>query len=186
MKSDVIHISSDGTGIAEALKQAEAVAVYKSLPQKKSVHLLILAEEMTGMIKAITGELAADFWIETVEDVFQLHLKTNTAMNSEKREKLLAVSTSGKNETKGFMSKVKSAFESVIGSMERNYADAVGLGLVETSGVVFSEWTLTQYKKIAKGDDWDELERSVVANLADEVKVCINGSDVELIIEKKM
>lgn len=187
MKSDVIHIASDGTGVAEALKQTEAVAVYKSLDQKDSVHLMLLAEEMTGMVKALTGELTAEFWIETVDDCFELHLRTNTAMNAEKREKLLAVTTSGKNTAKGFMAKVKSAFEAAINSMEKGYADAVGLGLAETTASIdFSEWTLSQYKKNAQDEDWDELERSIVAKLADEVKVCINGSDVEMIIEKKM
>ncbi len=43
MKSDIIHISSDGTGIAEALKQTEAVAAYKSLSGRDSIHLLLLA-----------------------------------------------------------------------------------------------------------------------------------------------
>ena len=186
MKSDVIHISSNGTGIQEALKQTEAVAVFKSLDKTDSIHLLLLAEEMTGMIKALTGELAADFWIETEDDNFKLHLCTNTAMNSEKREKLLAVTTSGKNDTKGFMGKVRSAFEAAIGTLEKGYSDAVGLGVVETVGNVgFNEWTLTQYKHNAKDDEWDELERSIVAKLADEVKVYINGSSVEMTIEKK-
>lgn len=187
MKSDVIHIANDGTGIAEALKQTEAVAVFKSLSQKDSIHLMLLAEEMTSMVKALTGELTAQYWIETEGNVFQLHLCTNTAMNSDKREKLLAVSTSGKNSTKGFMAKVKSAFEAAIGSMEKGYADTVGLGLVESGGNIgFSEWTLTQYKQNAKDEDWDELERSIVAKLADEVKVSINGSNVEMIIEKRI
>lgn len=187
MKSDVIHIANDGTGIAEALKQTEAVAVFKALSKQDSIHLMLLAEEMTGMVKALTGELAADYWIETKDDNFELHLLTNTAMNSEKREKLLAVTTSGKNTAKGFMAKVKSAFEAAIGSMEKGYAEAVGLGLVETNpSIDFSEWTLTQYKKSVQGEDWDELERSIVAKLADEVKVCINGTNVEMIIEKKL
>ena len=37
MKSDVIHIESNGTGIEEALKQTEAVAVFKSLPEKEAM-----------------------------------------------------------------------------------------------------------------------------------------------------
>jgi hypothetical protein len=33
---------------------------------------------------------------------------------------------------------------------------------------------------------WDELERSVVNHLADDVKVYIQGRDVEMVIIKKM
>ena len=84
------------------------------------------------------------------------------------------------------MGKVRSAFEAAIGTLEKGYSDAVGLGVVETVGNVgFNEWTLTQYKHNAKDDEWDELERSIVAKLADEVKVYINGSSVEMTIEKK-
>ena len=187
MKSDVIHISSDGTGIAEALKQTESVAVFKSLSKKDSIHLMILAEEMTGMVKALTGALTADFWIETDDDKFELHLSTNTVMNYETREKLLAVATSGRNTTNGFMSKVRSVFESALAAMEKGYADTVGMGLVEPGAPAeFMPWTLTQYKANAKKDEWDELERSIVAKLADEVRVRINGGNVEMIIEKKI
>ncbi len=187
MKSDVIHIESNGTGIEEALKQTEAVAVFKSLPEKEAIHLRLLAEEMTGMIKALTGELTAEYWIETNGDCFELHLLTNTAMNADKRERLLAVSTSGKNSTKGFMGKVRSAFESAFSAMGKGYSDVVGAGLVDQTGhVAYLDWTLSQYRKNAVGEDWDELERSIVAKLADEVKVCIRGSNVEMIIEKKM
>ena len=34
-------------------------------------------------------------------------------------------------------------------------------------------------------EDWDELEKSVVANLADDVRIGIAGQDVEMVISKK-
>ena len=187
MKSDVIHISTGGTGISEALKQAEAVAAFKSLSKKDSIHLMLLAEELTGMFKALTGEMDADFWIETNADNYEIHLSADTAMNYEKRKKLLAASTSGKNATTGFMSKVRNAFEAAITAMENGYAETVGVGVLEAGGRAdYVYWTLTQYKQNAQSEDWDELERSVVAKLADEVKVCIKGANVEMTIEKKI
>ena len=33
---------------------------------------------------------------------------------------------------------------------------------------------------------WDELEKSIVANIADDVKVSVKGNNVELVIEKKL
>ena len=61
------------------------------------------------------------------------------------------------------------------------------MGIVESVGsVTFNEWTLSNYKAQMKEDEWDELERSIVASLADEVKVRINGSKVELVIEKTL
>ena len=34
-------------------------------------------------------------------------------------------------------------------------------------------------------EEWDELEKSIIANLADDVTVGINGNNVEMIITKK-
>ena len=94
MKSDIIHVDSDGSGLDQALKQVELVSEYKSLPKKNALHLRLLAEEMTGMLSSITSELEADFWIEDEtkdkKDTFSLHLVTETPMNTEKREKLFA------------------------------------------------------------------------------------------------
>ena len=54
-------------------------------------------------------------------------------------------------------------------------------------------WTLTQYRTAVVNEnenneysqEWDELERSIIANLADDVSVGIKGDKVEIIITKK-
>ena len=108
MKTDIIHVTSEGDGIAQALAQVEAVAVYKSLPAKSTMHLRLLTEEMMGMVRALTGESEADFWIEDEDGVYQLHLKTDAAVSTVMREKLMEVSTSGQNkEAKGVMGKLR-------------------------------------------------------------------------------
>ena len=49
-------------------------------------------------------------------------------------------------------------------------------------------WSFNQYKEnIGKDDEhWDELEKSIVANLADDVQVGIMNDSVEMIIYKKI
>ena len=55
-------------------------------------------------------------------------------------------------------------------------------------------WSLESYKKsveqastgdAAAKEAWDELEKSIVASIADDVKIGVSGNTVELIIEKK-
>ena len=55
-------------------------------------------------------------------------------------------------------------------------------------------WSMNQYKSgIENGrnedesaaDAWDELEKSIVANIADEIEIHINGTVVEITIDKK-
>ena len=51
MRSDIVQVNANGTGVEEALAQAEAVAVYKKLPYNDSLKLRLLAEEMKMMAR---------------------------------------------------------------------------------------------------------------------------------------
>ena len=48
-------------------------------------------------------------------------------------------------------------------------------------------WSLNQYKETVKTEvkkEWDELEKSIVSKLADEVQIGIKNGQVEMIIIK--
>lgn len=195
MKTDVIVVSSAGSRIETALKQAEKVAAYKGLTGKDALHLRLLAEEMMGMMRSITGEKEGLFWIEDEDNVYQLHLQVNTRMSLSKRDDLLAASTSGKNEAaRGLMGRLRDFFD--------QGADVPGLPLYngemlrETTGAVLDfEWSMTAYQDELRRQSlrderaremWDELEKSVVTHVADDIKVAIRGQKAEMIIIKKM
>ena len=196
MKSDVIRVTSDGSGVSRAIEQAEAVAAFKKLSKKDALHLRLLAEETMGMLQAISGGCTADFWIEDEKDFTVVHLKSMLGVTSELRDALMSVSTTGKNiAAKGIMGKIREAFER---AMEPSDADAesvvtpdilypnvdtVSAGV--TAGYI---WSLTSYRtevKDAPEEDWDELERSIVANIADEIEVGVREGSAELVIYKK-
>ena len=199
MKSDVILVHSEGSKIEKALDLAERVAVYKRLSRKSAMHLRLLTEEMMGMMRSITGETEGKFWIEDEDGTFELHLKVGTWMNSSKREQLLSASSSGKNESaKGLMGKLRDLFDrgtdaDIAGQtslmMSELYADVPGQS-------VEYEWTMMDYVNSIKSgmenndenaaEAWDELEKSVVAHVADDVKVSIRGRQVEMTIIKKL
>ena len=199
MKSDVIHVTSSGEGIALALQQAEAVATYKSLPPKDGLHLRLLAEEMMGMLRALTGDQEADFWIEDESDAFRLHLKAETQMNTELREKLLSASTSGKNAAaKGISGKIRDVFSRMLEGSGDVSVYAAGfpashMDVMPVSSAAFVAknapltWSFNRYKASAAAEEegWDELEKSVLAKVADEIEIGIAGGYVEMIVYKK-
>ncbi len=199
MKSDVIHVTSEGVGISEALRQTEAVAAYKELDKKDSIHLALLAEEMMGMMQALTGKHEADFWIEDEDNTFRLHLLAETKMNSEMRSKLLSASTSGENiAAKGVMGKVRDLFNRILEPSEAPLPGAYSSGWVNNASTMGAAayakntatvWSLNRYKASAQSgakEDWDELEKSIVANIADEIEIGISDDTVEMIVFKKM
>jgi hypothetical protein len=177
MKSDVIHVTNKGAGFDEALAQAEAVARFRDLNRDSALYLRLLTEEMMGMMRALTGEREAAFWIDSRggDGALGLHLQVKTLMNAEMRKKLLSASTGGFNAAaSGFIGKLRDLFESATEPASQEMAEDLKNGIyssAEESGM--------------SKEDWDELEKSIVADIADDVQIAITGNNVEMIITKK-
>ena len=98
MRSDIIKVLGTGSRMDSVLQEAEKVTAYKGLTGKNALHLRLLTEEMTALMRSITGEREGRFWIEDdQEGLYSLHLDVVTRMNSVKREQLLSTATSGRS-----------------------------------------------------------------------------------------
>ena len=197
MKTDVITLSNTGSGIQEALSQTEKAAAFRGLAPKQSLRLRLLAEEMLGMLRTIVGETKSEYWVEAEGNTFQLHLATKAHLYSEMREELLRTSTTGTNAAaKGFMGKLRDIITQTLEpSREGNLPADYGFfydsydGIVDplSEGMLYG-WSLLEYKNAIQAnkdeEDWDELEKSITANLADEIRIYIRSSDVEMVIKK--
>ena len=202
MKTDVIVISPTGEGMAEALKETERAAAYRGLTPKESLRLRLLGEEMMGMLRTIVGDGRASFWVEAEDKVFSLHLAAGVRMTADMREELLKTATSGRNAAvKGFMSRIRDIFTQLTEPDSTaidpkdygfSYVDVSSFDAsmgVTTHGMLYG-WSMKEYKsavqehKEEEPDKWDELEKSITARLADEVRVFIRGNTVEMVVEK--
>ena len=198
MKTDVISVSSRGSRMESALLQADKVTAYKGLSARNALHLRLLAEEALGLMRSITGETDGLFWIEDRDDEYELHLQVQTALSEDKRARLLSVSNSGKNESaKGLMGRLRAFFD---WDSDEDTAACSSLYLpdmLESSSPMLDwEWSMKRYESILSSrivqdapgaqEAWDELEKSVVKNVADDVKVYIRSGTVELVILKKL
>lgn len=200
MKTDIIKVSTGTNRIGEMLELADKVAVFEGLTGKSALHLRLLTEEMAGLMRSITGENEGTFWIEQENGEYQLHLRVQTILNSERKERLLDASSSGKNESaKGLMGRLRDFFD--WGSYEEfeSYTSPLLLpDMLEhsSSPMLDLEWSMSQYEnslyaRVQKKDPdaakaWDELEKSVVKHVADEIRVSIRGGVVEMTIFKKL
>ena len=198
MKTDVISVSSRGRRMESALVQADKVAAYKGLSAKDALHLRLLAEEALGLMRSITGETDGLFWIEDRDDEYELHLQVQAALSEDRRARLLSVSSSGKNESaKGLMGRLRAFFD---WDSDEDTAACSSLFLpdmLESSSPMLDwEWSMKRYESILSSrivqdapgaqEAWDELEKSVVKNVADDVRVYIRSGTVELVILKKL
>jgi hypothetical protein len=189
-----------------ALAESEKYASYMGMEGKQALHLRLLTEELLGMVRAITGKFKAYFWIESQENGgYKIHLDAETPMNLDKKTGLISLSSKGVNYiTGGFMGKIRDMVENGLYyynkvdqlQIENGIYTPVGVtaGIIpESTGVDGFVWTMDEYRdkmKTARGSDpdasnaWDELERSIVASIADDVEVSVRKNDVKITISK--
>ena len=201
MISDIIHISKmDDTSNDKALDLSRRVSQYKELSRKSTMHLRLLTEELLGMMRTVTGESNGQFWIEAEGDEYRLHLKVDTLIGSKERKELLSAASSGKNEaSKTLMGRLAEFFFRGADEGIANFNNPL-LASGASSGAALPvtdwEWSLAVSRnalspKVAAKDEaaleaWDELEKSVVTHVADDVKVYIKGGGTEVVLIKKM
>ena len=197
MKSNVCKIESGIKDLAAILQESEKVAVYNGLNNKQSLQLRLLCEEIDGMLPNIIDTFEGDFWIEFENGVCKINVSIQlTDFSVEKKKELIGISTDKKNASaKGIGGKIRSAIEDFFLN-EGNY-EPYDMGTsyyqhpVENclNGNYFYLWGLEQYKTTILPDKqkeaWDELEKSIIASLADDVVVGVKGKKAEIVIIKK-
>ncbi len=194
MKTEKVYITNKELGMQDALQMTEKIGTEQGLEKKQLLHLRLLSEELFGMLKGITGEIEADYWVGYEGKKFDIHLKSEIKLTDEMREQFLSASSSGKNAAeKGFMGKLRVMIAEAL--ISNTAASGFSLGLMsmaspnaQNAALKNYQWSMEKYKSELKKkndeDSWDELEKSIVANIADDVSVSIVGSDVEIIVTK--
>ena len=210
MQTDKVKVGSDGEGVTAALEVVSKYAGYEGLDKKAELRIRLLAEETLGMVSAIAEDFDALFWLESGEDKqCRIHLVAQTRMDYAKRSELLNASKSGKNmAARGIMGKIRVLMENAVygmdemGMLSTEYVGTpfmygtMGMCDIETATMnsYIMEWSLAKYRQsvdeapeddAAASEAWDELEKSIVANIADDVRVGVKGDTVELVIEKR-
>ena len=192
MKTEQTTIIRGEKGVSEALAMTEKLGADYGLERKSVLHLRLLAEELFGMIRGIAGNIASEYRIIAEDKKFELHLKSDIKMTEEVREKLIGVSSSGKNAAaSGFTGKIRVMIAEALLSIR----EAAPYAVINTASAYSPVWIMSDYKtEVQKNADkdkaaqqaWDELEKSVLAKIADDIKVGVVGNSVEIIIYKEL
>ena len=121
-------------------------------------------------------------------------------MNYDKKQELIDTSSKKRNEASvGIMGKIKDFIEDSLYNIKDGAMVSTGdMHCMSMGGVGMAAdaymWSLQQYRydveKKADEDTemeeaLDELEKSIVANIADDIQVSVEGNHIEMIIRKK-
>ncbi len=204
MKTSEIIVTTRGEGMNEALAATEKLGQDSGLSHKENLRLRLLAEELIGLMRGITGSVEARYQAGQEERKFALSLSADVVLDLEMRRQLIAASSSGKNSAaKGLMGRIREMVAIVLlpkGQSSAALAN-LSLGLISmgspmgyAAGEDSYTWSMSTYMAELQNhmndeaenakEAYDELEKSIVANLADEVSVSIVGSKVEITITK--
>ncbi len=210
METDKIHIDEGGSNIESILEEADRLSEYEKYSDKDSLKLRLLAEETVGLVKGITGEFDAFIWFEGDKKEYRVCVRGRTEMTLSKHDELMAMSFTGKNTlAKGLLGKIREVVELTFmspGDIQNNtvlsygsvpaFADSCSADTTLAFQMLQSNvWSLKQYRESLfderDADDeaalaWDELEKSIIGNLADDVQIGINNGTVEITVLRKL
>ncbi len=197
MNSEMVTVITGEDCTEKVLSMVEGFA--SDIDKKAALRLRLMAEEMMTLMRTITGEVEAKFWIENEGNKYALHISTNTIMYADKRKELMEVSSKKENAaSRGVLGKIREVFElALLPKDERTARESrVGMmGITDPSAYMTSAsetWSMKNYVSSVNSmsDDSEfaqeaknELERSIIANIAKEVLIAIKGDDVEMTVE---
>ena len=197
MKSNVCKIENGTKDLAAILKESERVAEYNGLTHKQSLQLRLICEEIDGMLPNIIDDFNGELWIEIENGVCKVNVSlTFKEFTAEKKKELVGVATNKKNAAAtGIVGKIRSAIENVLldGDNFRSFeiaSESYGFSTEYYDRMDYSHlWTLDRYRssvsKEKQSEAWDELEKSVIASVADDVIVGVKGREADIIVVKK-
>ena len=197
MRSNICKIEKGTRDLGAILKESERVAEYNRLSHKQTLQMRLLCEEIDGMLPNVIDDFCGELWIDFEDGVCKVNISVQIPeLNSEKKEELIGIAKSKKNHAAvGIVGKIRDAIENFFLDEVRmeamNFSTGVfGVGTGFSEGVDYSYlWRLEEYrnsvKKEEKEEAWDELEKSVIASVADDVIVGVKGKNAKVVIIKK-
>lgn len=185
---------------SSVFEEIEKFSETMRLSRKNSLYARLITEELLGMFSGITSkDFKALFWAEGEDNKAVFHLVAKTEMTAEKKKQLLEAASSKKNDAAvGIMGKIKDMIQNAVLNMGvipgNEFYDA---GVLENGPIdgLNLFWTLDNYRRTMeqlqtqeedKNPAWDELERSIIANVANDVHVSIKNDAVQIDVFKNM
>ena len=203
MKSNICKIENGTNDLAAILKESEKVAVYNELNSKQTLQLRLICEEIDGMLPNIIDDFNGIMWIDFENGVCKVNVSLRyDEFSAEKKEGLVGIAKNKKNAAAaGIVGKIRSALEDAfLGDRSFSGADVMPdshyfateyySGFDYCSSMEYSKlWSLDNYRSAVateqKTEEWDELEKSVLASVADDIIVGVKGKQADIVVVKK-
>ena len=209
LETSSLIVIGTGKDITNELNRAEDIISEISLDKKNAMRAKLVFEETLGMLKEMAENFQAVVWLEKYKKSYCIKLTIKTDIDFNKKNEFLSLSTDHKNDSvKGFMDKVGDVIQNSLLGYENtvklsqqysggyvNYGTMGIYGSLESMQDYGVMWSLENFRSglddamdsdEASKQAWDELEKSIVANIASDVIVGVKGDRVDMSIICKL
>ena len=169
-RTDTVSISSDSGDIANAMSTVRGFADKQRLTEHARLQLELMTEEIIGIMGSIAQSAKAKFWVEGSGQKYMIHLTFPASVGSEEYRKLISLSTTGRNEAVNTIA--AKIWEKMVSGIRSNGSD--------TAKESDYEWSLTD------SGQKNEIGESILASMADDIKVSVTKEHVELVVIKSV
>jgi hypothetical protein len=193
MRSDVWKFDKSNPQAERIVEKVEKVGLFCELSPKNARNLRLLAEEMISLVNRILPHFEGELFVENEDRSFQIQMKLRTLITPEERDVLLDT-VGGKNSAfgKGIFGKIAAVLaEGAIMANDPEVSRDISMtGMRYSQGFMADAWLMSTYVPVraeaenAREIRNDGLEKSIIVNLADDCKIGVRASNVEITVTK--
>lgn len=167
----------------DALQQLEMLV---GVNHKQANCLRLLAEEMFSMMGSVLEKDDANFEIASHNGEYSLTLSTRAQINESAKKEFLSVSSSGKNIAyAGFKGKIVAMLEAMATNPEVMPMEFdMPVGDMGYSRAWLMSYYINNVDAETQQKEWDGMEKSIIANFADDVLIGVRADRLEMIVKK--
>lgn len=196
MRSNIYKIDRGGFGLSTIVREAGKWAELARLDTRQSLELRLLTEEVFEMLTKLICAYQGCLWFESDDNSYQLRATVASDIGIDPSGKAITPPDPQKSTVKGMMGKIKSVADGMLLQMATPGASAA---MPDCSSSFYmamacrnNVWTLSGYineikaalKRNQGKEEWDELEKSLIVKLADDVTVEKKNHYVEITVKK--
>lgn len=169
-RTDTVNLMTDTRHIESAIEMVRSFASRQRLSDHATMQLELMTEEVIGIVGSIVEKTRAKLWVDGSGFKYRIHMSFPASLGSDEYKRLLSLSSSGKNEA--------------VRTLAGKIWEKMVVGITATADSTREEeyeWSLHEGSQ-----NTDDIGESILAAIADDVKVSVTRDTVELIVVKSV
>ena len=183
--------------VSAALNSIENDARVLTADEESALTIRLLAEEMTGMTRAVLGRCDGEIYIRRIDNTIEIHLRASAPVDSAALDEFVSLAKSKKNY---YGTGIRGAIARFMGEMliyqnDPHYEPMMSVGMGGCYGPDYSMWSMQSYhtqadeeaeRDASEGGGKAKAQRELIEQLSDDVIVTVSSHKVNMTVKKNL